>query len=101
MDDDPWIVDIIAEQLTLQQFQVDTTIDSSQVMGILGANSHDLVILDVCMPEPNGITLLKRIHHKYPYLPVLMLTSSNDTTTAVQAMQEGASDYIIKLYRVF
>ena len=99
VDDDPWIVDIVAEQLALQEFEVHTTVDSSQVMGLLGANTHDLVILDVCMPEPSGLELLKRIHQKYPYLPVLMLTSSGDTATAVQAMQEGASDYIIKPHR--
>lgn len=99
MDDDPWIVDVIAEQLALVKFQVHTTVDSSRVMGLLGDHRHDLVILDICMPEPNGIELLRRIHREYPYLPVLMLTSLDDTATAVQAMQEGASDYITKPHR--
>jgi putative nucleotidyltransferase with HDIG domain len=100
VDDDPWIVDIVAEQLALSEYHVHTTVDSSQVMDLLSANTHDLVILDICMPEPNGLELLKRIHQEYPYLPVLMLTSSDDTATAIQAMQEGASDYIIKPHRV-
>jgi putative nucleotidyltransferase with HDIG domain len=99
VDDDPWIVDVLAEQLALEGYRVHTTIDSTQVMNLLGAQALDLVILDVCMPEPNGIELLKCIHRKHPYLPVLMLTSSDDTTTAIQAMQEGASDYIIKPHR--
>ena len=99
VDDNPWIVDIVAEQLTQSQYQVDTTVNSSQVMNLLSGEDHDLVILDICMPEPDGLTLLGRIHRLYPYLPVLMLTSADDTATAIQAMQEGASDYIIKPHR--
>jgi putative two-component system response regulator len=99
VDDDPWIVDIVADQLALQGFHVHKTVDSSQVMDLLRANRHDLVILDICMPEPDGLTLLTRIRQDYPHLPVLMLTSSDDTATAIQAMQEGANDYIIKPHR--
>jgi putative nucleotidyltransferase with HDIG domain len=100
IDDDPWIADVVAEQLALQGYQVQTSSDSSQVMGLLSVEAYDLVILDIYMPEPDGIELLKRIHQEHPYLPVLMLTSSDDTATAIQAMQEGASDYIIKPHRV-
>ena len=99
VDDDPWIVDVVAEQLALQGYPVHTTTDSAQVMDRLRAGSYDLVILDIRMPEPDGLVLLKRIHRDYPYLPVLMLTSANDTATAIQAMQEGASDYLIKPHR--
>ncbi len=100
VDDHPWIVDIVAEQLTLQGYQVHTTVNSSQVMNLLGADAHDLVLLDIRMPKPDGLALLSRIHLEYPYLPIVMLTSADDTATAIQAMQEGASDYIIKPHRV-
>jgi putative nucleotidyltransferase with HDIG domain len=100
VDDDPWIVDVVADQLALQGYRVHTTTDSTQVMDLLCARPLDLVILDVRMPEPDGIELLKRMHQEHPYLPVLMLTSADDTSTAIQAMQEGASDYIIKPHRI-
>lgn len=96
VDDEPWIADVIAEQLALVGFQVDTSIDSSQVMDILAATSHDLIILDIYMPEPNGLELLRNIQKEHPFLPVLMLTAFGDAETATLAMQEGASDYIVK-----
>jgi putative nucleotidyltransferase with HDIG domain len=96
VDDEPWIADVVAEQLALEGFQTNISTDSSQVMGILDTTTHDLVILDLYMPQPNGLELLKRIQLEYPYLPVLMLTAASDADVAIQAMHEGACDYIIK-----
>ncbi len=96
VDDDLWIVEVIARQLDLVGFQVNTTTDSSQVMPILAGTHHDLVISDVCMPDPDGLTLLKKIQQEYPFLAVLMLTAVSDIDTATQAMLDGASDYIVK-----
>jgi putative nucleotidyltransferase with HDIG domain len=96
VDDEPWIADVVVQQLRLAGFQAEPMTDSSQVMGILATDAPDLVILDVYMPPPNGLELLNRIRVRFPRLPVLMLTASSDTEMAVQAMQEGASDYVIK-----
>ena len=96
VDDDPWIADVVTEQLRLEGFLADASTDSSQVMGRLATIPHDLVILDIGMPPPNGLELLERIQLRYPHLPVLMLTACDETETAIQAMQEGASDYIVK-----
>lgn len=96
IDDEPWIADVVAEQLDLEGFYADTLTDSSLVMGRLASASYDLVMLDIGMPPPSGLELLERIGKRYPHLPVLMLTACGDTEMAVQAMQEGASDYIIK-----
>ena len=86
VDDDLWIVEVIAKQLDLAGFRVKMTTDSSQVMDMLGSEHYDLVISDVCMPSPDGLTLLKEIQHAYPFLAVLMLTAVSDVETATQAM---------------
>jgi putative nucleotidyltransferase with HDIG domain len=99
VDDEPWIADVVAEQLELHGFRADTATDSSQVMGRLAAVSYDLVLLDIRMPEPNGLELLKRIQLRHPHLPVMMLTACGDTEMAIQAMQQGACDYIVKPHR--
>jgi putative nucleotidyltransferase with HDIG domain len=96
VDDEPWIADVVAEQLRLQGFLAETSTDSSQVMSRLATVAHDLVVLDIGMPPPSGLELLARIRQRYPHLPVLMLTARGDIETAIQAMQEGACDYIVK-----
>ena len=56
----------------------------------------DAVLLDIDMPVMDGFTALKAIRKYRPDLPVLMLTSSNDTDIAVRAIKEGASDFVVK-----
>lgn len=96
VDDEPWTTELISEQLSVEGFQVDATNVSGRVMDILASRPYDLVILDIGMPPPDGMTLLKEILSVYPFMAVLMLTAFNDAETATQAMREGASDYIVK-----
>jgi putative two-component system response regulator len=65
-------------------------------MDILSSDPYDLVILDVYMPPPDGFELLQDIQLQHPFLPVLMLTAFTDAETATKAMQNGASDYVVK-----
>lgn len=99
VDDEPDITDLICEQLAFQGFQVDGTNDSSEVLDMLSRAHYDLVILDIQMPAPDGLTLLAAIQERDPFLPVLMLTAFGDAETATRAMQEGASDYLVKPHR--
>lgn len=96
VDDDFWVIDVIARQLGMRGFQIDTTTESGQVMEMLAAKTYDLVISDLNMPPPNGLTLLREIQARYPFTAVLMLTGVNDVKTAIQAMLDGASDYLVK-----
>lgn len=96
IDDEPWIADVVAQQLGLLGFLADTVTDSSRVMDKLIDVRYDLVVLDIAMPPPNGLELLASIRLRHPHLPVLMLTAFGDTEMAIQAMQNGACDYIVK-----
>ena len=96
VDDEPWITEVIVDQLLLEGFPSDATNDSTEVMNLLSGKHYDLVILDIHMPAPNGLTLLREIQARDPFLPVLMLTAFSDAETATQAMQDGASDYVVK-----
>lgn len=54
------------------------------------------LLLDLGMPELNGFEVLKFLHKHRPDLPVIILTAKDDTATAVAAIKEGASDFIVK-----
>lgn len=60
------------------------------------ARGVDLIITDVRMPGEDGFSLLERIRKEAPFIPVIMMTAFHDLDTTVQAMQGGASDYILK-----
>jgi len=56
----------------------------------------DCILLDYSLPGRNGIEVLKRIHARHPHIPVVMLTGQGNETVAVNAMREGAQNYISK-----
>lgn len=60
----------------------------------------EAVIMDVGLPGINGIETIGKLHDKFPEVPVIMLTGSNDASTAVQALKAGASDYITKPFEL-
>jgi len=56
----------------------------------------DLVLMDVCMPEINGVEALGKIKAFNPEIPVIMMTAYSSNDTVVEAMQKGAYDYLTK-----
>jgi DNA-binding NtrC family response regulator len=60
----------------------------------------DLIILDIILPDIDGITLLKEIRKRFHEIPVIMLTAISQVKTAVEAMKSGALDYITKPFDV-
>ena len=74
--------------------------DGRAALGILDENPSGngirLVILDLHMPRMDGMEVLGIIRQRYPHLPVIMLTSSEDVSVAVKAMQCGACDFLNK-----
>ncbi len=62
----------------------------------LDQNSFDLVFLDLKLPDANGLTLLPELRNKYPKLPVLILTAHDKLGVAIEAVNHGARDYLLK-----
>ncbi len=65
----------------------------------LEARDYDVVLSDVRMPKMDGLTLLKAIQKSHPELTVVMMSAYGSTDTAIEAMKEGAYDYISKPFR--
>lgn len=85
--------------MALQQSGLNNLIlchDSENVLHILENNKISVILLDLIMPGINGIILLKEIQEKYPQIPVVVITGTNDVPTAVECMKIGAYDFIVK-----
>lgn len=70
--------------------------DSRQVLELMSATEYSLAILDLCMPHVSGRDLLLILREKNPDVPVIVVTASNDVSTAVECMKQGAKDYMVK-----
>ncbi len=62
----------------------------------LGEGGIDVVLLDFSLPDSFGIDTFRHLHHSQPEIPVIVLTSLDDDELAIQAVSEGAQDYLVK-----
>jgi two-component system response regulator AtoC len=97
VDDAEGIRGYLANFLELQGYAVDTAQDGRSALALLeGGAAPDAVILDVMMPGIDGVETLRRIRELEDQVPVIMLSVVGKTSTIVEAMQLGASDYLNK-----
>lgn len=68
----------------------------ADALGRLEKEKFDVVLLDLSLPDSHGIETFRKIQHRAPDAPVVMLTGLDDETVAVEAMQQGAQDYLVK-----
>ena len=64
---------------------------------LLGTSKNfDVILLDLSLPDSQGITSFLDLHNRYPYIPIVVLTGLDDQTLAISAMQQGAQDFLVK-----
>ena len=95
-DDDPDIVMGLSERLRWLGHEVVVAGDGQAAVTAVESHAIDLAFLDIGMPRLGGIEALKRIRKRWPNLPVVILTAYGTIRLAVEAMKEGAIDFITK-----
>lgn len=96
VDDEPELLAVNKECLEDEGFQVFTAKDVLQALMVLESEEIDLVISDMCMPGLSGSDLLQRINAKGLDADVMFLTAYGTVENAVECIQNGASDYLLK-----
>lgn len=98
IDDDIINSTALAQRLERRNFKVKLITDATLALEILEKEPVDIVLLDIVMPEIDGISLLKKIRFKYASddLPVIMVTAVHDSADIFDAFDSGANDYITK-----
>jgi two-component system, NtrC family, response regulator AtoC len=95
-DDDEVSCQLFAETLESEGFQVNQATSGEAALSRLGEETYDLLIIDVRMPETSGLEVTRIAHEKYPALPIIVMTAFGSIETAVEAIHEGAFDFISK-----
>jgi len=96
VDDDPEIREILTQILETEGIRVISAPDGPQALQQIHFASPDAVVLDVRMPGLSGIDVLKKIRETDDDLPVVLITGFADIYQAVEAVKEGAYDYLPK-----
>ena len=81
-------------------YQVSTAASAAAALALLAERHVDMVLLDVMMPEKDGVTLLRELQNLYPDLPCVMVSASAAVRPVVEAMRAGACDFVIKPFDV-
>ncbi len=96
VDDEQEMCLSLCELLTARGFTAFSTSDPRAVAGLLETRPADLVVLDVAMPQQNGIDLLKTLKSRDRSLPVIMITGYPSVESAVESMRYGALNFFVK-----
>ena len=97
VDDNVQILKIYDAMLTSSGIKKSVAIDDSrEVIPFLSEKQASLIVLDLKMPHISGEELLVKINQNYPEIPVIIITGTDDITTAVECMKNGAVDYLVK-----
>ncbi len=96
VDDEPADLNLVRRALEKQDYEVVAAESAKDALRNLRSGGIDGVVLDVMLPDGNGLDVLQRIRDFDEHLPVILVTSSSDSGTAIQAMKCGALDYLLK-----
>lgn len=96
IDDEAALRQTLARVLQQAGHEATTAGSGQEGLTLLGQHPFDLVYLDIRMPEMSGLETLKVIHAGYPDLPVVLFTAQPDLDSAVEALRQGAADYLLK-----
>ena len=96
VEDDPDINEMLSSSLTEKDFNVTACASGSHALALATSERYDFIILDVMLPEVDGIEICRRIRQSSITTPILMLTGKGDELDRVIGLEIGADDYMVK-----
>lgn len=100
VDDDPVTIDLLKEVLSKEGYAVSTALSGEEAIAQGAGNVFDIIITDVRMAEKGGMEVLRFFRKNAPETTVIMITAFGSIETAIEAIREGAYDYISKPFKL-
>ena len=95
-DDEAKIREMIAKYAVYEGFETDEACDGMDAVEKCAANSYDLIVMDIMMPNLDGFSAVKEIRKQNPDLPVIMLSALGEEYDKVHGFDLGVDDYVVK-----
>jgi two-component system, OmpR family, copper resistance phosphate regulon response regulator CusR len=99
VEDESHVVSFIKKGLTEAGFEVTVAFDGKTGLQLHANNTFDLIILDIMLPEINGIEVCKTIRKSNMSIPILFLTALGTSENIVLGLETGADDYLVKPFK--
>jgi two-component system response regulator AtoC len=99
VDDDPYIQEALKDRLESLGYQVMQATDGKQALEMIGQQTPQMAFLDIEMPGMKGMEVLKELRRQEKEFPVVMITAYGTIDIAVEAMKEGAADFVAKPFK--
>ncbi len=99
IDDEPVLQDVLGTLLKTHGFDYHQSLTAKDGLDILHENEIDIVLLDLMLPDANGLEVLPKIKALDPDLPVIVITAHSSIDTAIEAMRQGAFHYVPKPFK--
>ncbi len=96
VDDEAAVVTLLCARLTLEGYECKGAPNAEEAQALLEEEHSDLVICDLRMPGMSGLDLLKEVRVRFPHLAFIICTGEDDVRTGIEAMKQGAADYLVK-----
>ncbi len=102
VDDDNEVLETVGRVLRHENYEVSLASSAAQALVRLEQRMPDLMILDIIMPEVDGVTLCRQLRQdsRYIALPILFLTAKGGTEDIVTGLDAGADDYVVKPFEL-
>jgi len=96
VEDDPQVRAMLTRALTYEGFDVEAAADAATAMACIRAGAPDLILLDLLLPDDDGIDMCRRLRASGERLPILMVTARDTVSDRVDGLEAGADDYLVK-----
>lgn len=99
VDDEPVIRDILDERLSQEGYDCSTSGSGEDALALIRESSFDVILSDLNMPGMSGLDLLAAVRRECPKAAFILVTGTQDVSTGIRAMKQGASDYVTKPFQ--
>jgi two-component system OmpR family response regulator len=96
VEDDRDLAQLLANYLKAEKFDVDMADSGAAMRAALAGRAYDLIVLDLGLPDEDGLALAQWLRREWPDLPIIMATGKSDPVDRVVGIEVGADDYLVK-----
>jgi two-component system, OmpR family, copper resistance phosphate regulon response regulator CusR len=96
VEDEPEVAQLLARGLREEQFEISLARDGRTALEESAETSFDVILLDVMLPQMNGLEVARRLRRREEDTPVLMLTARDSVPDIINGLNAGADDYLTK-----